>query len=279
MRSCLCEVNKMEKENIPVGTRIHEMTILSDDGYINGRRKVTCRCSCGNVKQITYYDLKKGHTKSCGRCNYQEIHIGDRFGEWEVLDINEHAPRGTRRYATCKCSCGNIKKVACYKLTSGKSLSCGCWRSGAKNYPKRLHYLWNGMMGRCYNPNNHKYQDYGARGIKVCDEWHNFRNYAEWALANGYSEDAKYGECTIDRIDVNGDYCPENCRWVNLYIQGNNKRNNVRLEYNGEGHTISEWSEITGIPRYTIENRYRRGYPIEDIFFCGDFDSHRRRKL
>ena len=205
------------------------------------------------------------------------VKVGDTFGQWLVLSVDEKAPRGTRRYALCKCSCGNERKVACWKLKSGKSKSCGCWRSGAKYHP-RLYRVWQNMLARCSNPNNKKYQDYGARGIVVCPEWHSFPNFVEWSYSYGYDENSEYGECTIDRIDVNGNYEPNNCRWVDLKIQGNNKRNNVLIEYNGENHTITEWSEKLNIPRHTIENRFRRGYPLEDIFFCGEFDSHRRKK-
>jgi hypothetical protein len=90
-------------------------------------------------------------------------------------------------------------------------------------------------------------------------------SFYNWAYENGYNKDANYGECTIDRIDVNGNYEPSNCRWVNSLIQNNNKRNNVKLTYYNETHTITEWAKIININRDTIDARYRRGLPIERI--------------
>lgn len=271
----------MKKESIIIGTKINEWTILRDDGYKNGSRIVYCRCSCGNEKQIYYSHLKRGMSKSCGRCEYAEVNPGDRFGQWEVLSVDTSAPKGTRRYALCRCACGNEKRVACSKLVSGKSKSCGCWRNHAKDYP-RLYNIYKHMIGRCYNLSDAKYKDYGARGITICNEWkesHGFDNFLKWALRSGYQEDCNYGECTIDRIDVNKGYEPTNCRWTNLKVQANNKRNNIVLKYNGETHTIAEWAEILKVSSKKLYSRFHRGYPIEDILFCGDFDSHRRRIL
>ena len=107
------------------------------------------------------------------------------------------------------------------------------------------------MKARCYNPNRKRYVDYGGRGITVCDEWKNdVKAFYDWAMANGYSDDL-----TIDRIDTNGNYCPENCRWVGQDVQGNNKTDNILVERNGETHTIGEWANITGIRYATLYNR------------------------
>ena len=116
------------------------------------------------------------------------------------------------------------------------------------------------MKYRCYYQNHPSYKNYGGRGITVCQEWlDDFMNFYNWSMANGYSD-----ELTIDRIDVNGNYEPNNCRWATRKEQQNNMRNNVFLEANGERHTISEWSEITGINRSTISNRLRRGKSIKE---------------
>lgn len=115
------------------------------------------------------------------------------------------------------------------------------------------------MCGRCNNPNNKDYPDYGGRGITVCEEWRKPENFFGWAFLNGYSVDL-----TLDRIDVNGNYCPENCRWITADVQQRNRRNNRILEYNGEKHCIAEWSEITGINAYTIWSRIHYGWSVED---------------
>lgn len=112
----------------------------------------------------------------------------------------------------------------------------------------KLRPVWRGMKARCYNPKALKYRYYGARGIMVCEEWKSsYRAFYEWAMNNGYADGL-----TLDRIDVNGNYEPDNCRWVTIAEQNRNKRNNRRLTYGGETKTVSEWSEITGIPHAVI---------------------------
>lgn len=119
--------------------------------------------------------------------------------------------------------------------------------------------IWDSMKKRCCNPNEPAYKNYGGRGIKVCNEWLNsFFAFREWATENGYSDDL-----SIDRIDVNGNYCPENCRWVDAKTQCNNRRNNHAITFMGETHTISEWSKITGIHQDVILYRIKAGWDVE----------------
>lgn len=118
------------------------------------------------------------------------------------------------------------------------------------------------MKQRCNNPKNHAYKYYGGRGIKICDEWLEFKTFYEWAMKNGYEENL-----TIDRIDNDGDYCPKNCRWSNRFVQANNKRNNVFVEFNGDRKTISEWARIIGIKQPTLSNRINNlGWSIDKAF-------------
>lgn len=127
--------------------------------------------------------------------------------------------------------------------------------------PQRLYIAWSNMRRRCYQKQNKKYRSYGGRGIKVCDEWlHDFRAFREWSVNNGYDDNL-----TLDRIDVDGNYEPSNCRWVTQKIQQNNRSNNRKIEYNGELHTMAEWSDITGIPYYTIKHRVRAGLPTHKV--------------
>lgn len=128
----------------------------------------------------------------------------------------------------------------------------------------RLYNVWNTMLSRCYNKNVTKYKSYGERGVGVCDSWHNFESFYQWAIATGYDEDAEYGICTLDRIDVNGDYSPENCRWATAKEQANNTRFNRFLEFDGEKNTISQWSDIVGIKASVISDRINSGWAIKD---------------
>ena len=123
----------------------------------------------------------------------------------------------------------------------------------------RLGRIYHNMKTRCTNPNYDKYQYYGGKGIKICDEWMNsWYAFLDWAEANGYREDL-----TLDRIDVNGDYSPENCRWVSRKEQANNRSSNKQLTFNGQTKTLQEWAEYTGIDANTIGQRLRSGWNVE----------------
>lgn len=125
----------------------------------------------------------------------------------------------------------------------------------------RLHRIWHSMYCRCYYPSTNQYKNYGGKGIKVCEEWkyaQGFINFYNWAINNGYSD-----ELTIDRIDNEKDYSPENCRWLTLKEQSNHRTNNRVIEYNGIKHTLSEWCEIYNINPVTFSDRLKRGWTLE----------------
>lgn len=120
----------------------------------------------------------------------------------------------------------------------------------------RLYRVWANVIQRCENPNNKRYKDYGERGISICEEWrHNYWAFEKWAYDHGYDENAKSHQCTLDRIDNEKGYSPDNCRFVNNYKQSNNRRNNRFVTIDNVTHSIQEWSRIMKIPDYVIRDR------------------------
>lgn len=165
-----------------------------------------------------------------------------RFGRLTVIERAENSKSGKTRWR-CQCDCGNTVSVQASSLKGGITRSCGClqreivsqnnrsmvgklhplFKHGDKG--SRLYTIWRNMKKRCNNPNRRDYKNYGGRGIVVCDEWlHDYTAFHNWAMANGYDPDAPYGQCTLDRIDVDGNYCPQNCRWVSMAVQNQNKQ-------------------------------------------------------
>lgn len=167
----------------------------------------------------------------------------------------------------CRCDCGNTKDVLAVHLRSGHTKSCGCFRSertADKMYKhgdsqSRLFIIWKNMKSRCLNKNRPDYPLYGGRGITVDPKWINdYTVFKQWSLENGYDDNL-----SLDRIDVNSGYSPDNCRWVTQKQQCNNTRRNINVEHNGELHTLKEWSEIIGIKYGTLVSRISRGWDAE----------------
>lgn len=191
--------------------------------------------------------------------------LGRKFGKLTVVDYGGYlidSDGRKRSTVRCICDCGAEVIVRATRIRNGKTISCGCFQREKlrdrnlthKSSGTRLYRIWCAMKTRCDNPNAYAYRNYGQRGIKICSNWANsFDEFQKWAYANGYNEDK-----SIDRIDNDGNYTPENCRWATTVEQANNKRNNRTLDYNGVIKTVSEWSKILGIPVYVIEDRVNK---------------------
>lgn len=188
---------------------------------------------------------------------------GQRFGRLTVLEF-DHVGPGKQSYWTCKCDCCEDSRivVAASNLKSGHTQSCGCYKRDRSReahiihggYGSRLYNIWHHIIQRCENEQNDWYSRYGKRGISLCDEWHNFENFYNWAIDNGYEPGL-----TIDRENNDDGYHPDNCRWVDQIIQQNNRCNNRHFVYDGIDHTVAEWSRIIGIDYEKLRRHINRG--------------------
>jgi hypothetical protein len=231
-----------------------------------------CKCDCGIEKVIAKSSLLNGSTVSCGcylkessakRRHEQSKDItGMRFGKLTAICQSRY--ENNISYWLCRCDCGKESVVNKKSLTGGVTKSCGCLakeltRARSITHGEsgtRLYKIWAGMKRRC---NDLEFERYGKRGISVCNEWNTYDVFRDWALNNGYDDNL-----TIDRIDNDKGYEPNNCRWATAKEQAYNRSSNRYLEYNGERHTIKEWSKKIGLAVTTISERLKRGWSIKD---------------
>lgn len=194
------------------------------------------------------------------------IKIGDKFNNLTVVERLENQKQ--HPMFLCRCDCGKTRKVLGQNLKSGRAKDCGCISQKLRNLhisqhsslkthgfsKTRLYNIWLGMRDRCSRVKNQDYYLYGGRGIKVYDEWNNdFLTFRNWALSNGYENNL-----SIDRIDPNGNYEPNNCRWITLTEQAYNKRNTRKIYYKDNWKTASEWGKIFNKPSYVVYNFAKR---------------------
>lgn len=202
---------------------------------------------------------------------YQDL-TGRRFGRLVAV---RYIPgdRSKRGSWVCVCACGATARVQTSNLTTGHTSSCGCFREEAGRVRNRTHghrtgrkhsgeyTSWAGMRQRCHNPNNSVYRFYGGRGIEVCERW---RSSFDAFLADMGEKPEPKEEYSLDRIDPDGPYSPENCRWVHFKKQANNRRSNHFVNHDGETLTIAEWSNRTSIKQSTLRERLRRGWSMSE---------------
>lgn len=224
---------------------------------------------CGHIVSAPYQSIKN-NAKTYSKCTkhynpikFDESYIGQRKNLLKVIGITR-LPNKHRAFI-CECDCGNTTTIEPTFWEQGIVKSCGCLSYSLKlEHSKeldRLRRIYNGMMQRCYNPKSTAYKHYGGRGISICQEWHDRDNFIDWALKNNYSEDL-----TIDRIDVNGNYEPSNCRWADWKTQANNRRKpecrrKRKLKtciLNGIEKPIVEWYEIYGVTGPTVAYRMKK---------------------
>lgn len=241
------------------------------------RRKWKCICDCGREIILDSTSLIKGKRTHCGCKNIvpftplRQNLTGKRFGRLLVI---EPIKIGKNYKWHCICDCGNETNVKACNLNSGSVSSCGClWKEnsllrGKEAYKdgrshERLYKIYEGMITRCYNKNRPKYHIYGERRITVCKEWlDDYTKFKEWSLNNGYNE-----ELSIDRIDVNGNYEPSNCRWVTMFEQSQNRIDTIFLTINGETKPLTEWARETNQKAPTIRGRKYRGWSDYECVF------------
>ncbi|UUV26102.1 MULTISPECIES: hypothetical protein [Lysinibacillus] len=260
-----------------VGEVVGKLTIVEFQGRNkHSKKQWLCRCECGNIVIRAEGNLKNTKVPHCG-CSpgwkgtnkrFKDL-TGERCGR---LTVKYHY--GKNKYSHnlwyCQCDCGNYSVVTTAALSKGDTNSCGCLAielttkrtitHGMTN--TRLYKAYAKMKERCDNPNSKSFQYYGGRGIKIHDIWSTFEKFKNWAYNNGYEE-----HLTIDRIDVNGDYEPLNCRWVTMKVQNNNKRNNLNIVYKGQEKTLKQWSEELNIKYSTLYGRIvKRGWDIDRAF-------------
>lgn len=195
---------------------------------------------------------------------FQDL-TGQKFGRLTVIKRVENTKNKDTLWL-CKCDCGGETITRITNLKNGNTKSCGCLnkehllKSITKHglHNEKLYNTWKCIRQRCNNKNNPSYKNYGGRGITICNEWNDFKNFYDWALNNGYKENL-----TIDRINNNKGYSPENCRWADKTTQSNNKRNNRNYTYNNETHTMGEWAKILNVNYWALRSRLDRGWDIK----------------
>lgn len=234
---------------IDIGTKFGDFTVISCDlrssdrvsrsGLNYVRQLVKVVCICGMEKELALNNLKTGNTTNCGCARRRKALslVGSKVG---FLTILEYVGYGfNQSLFKCRCDCG-VEKVIKYSRFCIENPSCGCkennWGHGLSKL--KIYGVWKAMVNRCHNKADKAYKDYGGRGILVCEEWHNHKNFIS-DMQDGYKKGL-----TIERINVNAGYNKSNCKWATMLEQAHNRRNNKYISHNGELKLIKEWAEV-----------------------------------
>lgn len=248
------------------GEKRNMLTVKSLFEIKNNISYWSCECDCGKEKILSIKDLQ--NTKSCG-C-LKKVSRKEDLTDYEnddIIVVSFQESRKGQSYWNCKCKkCGKIIQRCSSNIKNGLAV-CKCvhYKRVSEEHKKfardtRLYSIWIGIRNRCFNSNDASYEHYGKRGITICDEWnHNFETFYYWALSNGYND-----ELSIERKNVNGNYCPENCCWIKKSEQAKNKTNTIYATLNGETKRLIEWCEILNLNQKTVYNRiYNMGLSPE----------------
>lgn len=274
-RWCSLACRAAQTDALVIGKTFGELACLRRAGDY----KWECLCACGTTVYRNAFALLGGKSKCCGCKISQRASertrpslAGQQYGRWTVLHWS-HLDNGAS-YWTCRCSCGTVSKIPAANLKRGLSKSCGCLarnahvaralaapprvpkdkKPRAPKQPRRPEYgVWHHMLRRCSESSNKSYANYGGRGIRVCERWGKF---AAFIADMG----PRPPHMTLERIDVNGNYEPSNCRWATMLEQGANKRNNLVATIDGVTRHVAEWARVSGLNRRTIEARVHRGW-------------------
>lgn len=285
------------------GQKFGRLTVINQaEHYISPQGvkviRWNCVCECGNHTVVSANQLRRGKTVSCG-CYHKEQEdnraflqskdiAGQQFGTLTAIRVVGGNERG-RALWECKCTCGATVIKDGAGLRCGNIKSCGDRRKHAskhcgcvKGRKERLYQVFDCMKDRCYNQNSQGYKNYGGRGIKICAEWlSNYGAFREWAYANGYKEEVLpngVNKWTIERIDVNGDYEPDNCTWITTQKQQFNKRDNVVLTYKGKTMTATEWAHELKLSPSVVWARIKHGWSVEETLSTPKLKSRYDRK-
>lgn len=268
--SCGCARPVVFNQIINIGDKFGKLVVINQaPKEKKTEQKYICQCECGKIVATTKHKLNSGKTKSCG-CLKKiiTINIGDKFNRLTVIELIPHVKGKAKEYIL-KCDCGNI--VICKKnhIYSGNTQSCGCLGKERRKESCTSHGLtysreyltWQNMKKRTGDENNEAYKNYGGRGITICDRWLNsFENFLK---DMGMKPSPKH---TIERVDNDGNYTPENCKWGTRKEQMNNMRKNHKITYNGKTQNLNQWSEETGMPARDIRYRLHHGWTVEETF-------------
>lgn len=274
-----------KRKNV-VGEKRGRLTAIEMTTWTDGKSGVVCICDCGKRKVVSLQNFGKS-VKSCG-CLQKEVArkhgremvekgvcqrpdakdiVGRRFNMLTVISRAKN--KNGRVYWNCVCDCGIEKSILGQNLTNGSTKSCGCFnrnsasiRMKAKQHrdydtKTRIYEIWRNMRRRCSEKGDVT-GNYFKRGIIVCKEWNKYELFMKWAMSNGYND-----SLTIDRIDNNKGYFPENCRWTSYMAQANNTRANHLVTYKGETMTMAQWARKLGISYAAIKYRVSKNQPLK----------------
>lgn len=263
-----------------IGDKINEFKITGYD-FSTGKTQYICECvNCGRISKKSAYYLRPNIVCKCPKCKtleYLDL-IGKRFGC--ILVVEKYSSDGmpsTHKFK-CKCDCGNILILTAQNIRSKRHLCCKACKykyitENIHSFTKHgmcdtpVYKIWSGINKRCLTKTDKSYKNYGARGIKICYEWSRlnpkgFNNFYTWSIKTGYKyKPDKNGRniFSIERIDVNGDYCPENCKWILLEEQSKNRTTSIIIEYKGEKKCLAEWCKILNLDTRKVKYRMDKG--------------------